>query len=78
MHTALYRQETWYLILRDEHRPRMLKNKVLKEIFGPKRDEVTGHWRKLHNEEFHDLYLSPNIILGRMRGVGQMACVRKK
>jgi hypothetical protein len=49
----------------------MLKNKVLKEIFGPKR-EVTRGWRKLHDEEPHDLYSSPNIKSGRMRNVGQM------
>jgi hypothetical protein len=44
-----------------EHRLRRLENRALR-IFGPKRDEVTGGWRKLHNEEFHDLYSSPNII----------------
>ena len=50
---------------------RMLKNKLLKEIFGPKREEVTRGWRKLHNEEPHDLYSSPNIKSERMRSVGQ-------
>jgi hypothetical protein len=40
----------------------MFENKVLRRIFGPKRDEVTGEWRKLHNEELHDLYFSPSII----------------
>jgi hypothetical protein len=44
------------------HRLRVFENKVLRRIFGPKRDEVTGEWRKLHNEELHDLYSSPSII----------------
>jgi hypothetical protein len=69
LHAVLYRPETWYLTLRGEYKLRMLKNKVLKEIFGPKREEVTRGWRKLHNEEPHDLYLSPNIKSGRMRSV---------
>jgi hypothetical protein len=46
----------------EEHRLRVFENRVLRRIFGPKRDEVTGEWRKLHNEELHILYLSPNII----------------
>jgi hypothetical protein len=48
--------------LREEHRLREFENRVLKRIFGPKRDEVTGEWRKLHNEELHDFYSSPSII----------------
>jgi hypothetical protein len=48
--------ETCSLILRDEHRLRVFENKVLRRIFGPRRDEVTGEWRKLHNEELNDLY----------------------
>jgi hypothetical protein len=44
------------------HRLRVFENRVLRRIFGPKRDDVTGDWRKLHNEEFHNLYSSPNII----------------
>jgi hypothetical protein len=57
---VLYGCETWSLTLREEHRLR-----VLRRIFGPKRDEVTGGWRQLHNEELHNLYSSPSII--RMR-----------
>jgi hypothetical protein len=54
---VLYGCETWSLTLREEHRLR-----VLRRIFGPKRDEVTGEWRKLHSEELHNLYSSPDII----------------
>jgi hypothetical protein len=48
--------------LREELRLRMIENRVLRTIFGPRRDEVTGEWRKLHNEEINDLYSSPNIV----------------
>jgi hypothetical protein len=48
--------------LREEHRLRVSENKVLRRIFGAKRDEVTGNWRKQHSEELHNLYFSPNII----------------
>jgi hypothetical protein len=58
----LYRCETWSPTLREKHKLRVFENRVLKKIFGPKRDEVTGEWRKLHNEEVHDLYSSPSII----------------
>jgi hypothetical protein len=72
----LYGCETWSLTLRKEHRPRLFENKVLRRIFGPKRDEVTGGWRKLHNEELHDLYSSANIIRiiksRRMRWAGHV------
>jgi hypothetical protein len=50
------------LVLREEHRLRVFESRVLRRIFGPKRDEVTGGWRKLHNEDLHDLYSSPSII----------------
>ncbi|KAJ4445580.1 hypothetical protein ANN_12261 [Periplaneta americana] len=59
---VLYFCETWTLILREEHRLRVFENKVLRKIFGAKRDEVTGEWRKLHNAELHALYSSPDII----------------
>jgi hypothetical protein len=58
---VLYECETWSLTLREEHRLRVFENRVLR-IFGPKRDEVTGEWRELHNEELHNVYSSPNII----------------
>jgi hypothetical protein len=57
-----YGCETWSLTVREEHRLRVFENRVLRRIFGPKRDEVTGGWRKLHNEELHNLYSSPSII----------------
>jgi hypothetical protein len=49
-------------MLREERRLRVSENRVLKKIFGPKRDEVTGEWRKLHNEELNNMYSSPNIV----------------
>jgi hypothetical protein len=54
--------ETWSLTLREEHRLRVFENRVLRRIFGPKRGEVTGDWRKLHDEELHNFYSSPRII----------------
>jgi hypothetical protein len=54
--------QKWSLILREEHRLRVFENRVLSRMFGPKRDEVTGEWIKLHNEELHDLYSSPTIV----------------
>ena len=59
---VLYGCETWSLTLREERRLRVFENRVLRRIFGPKRDKVMGEWRKLHNEELIDLYPSPNII----------------
>jgi hypothetical protein len=59
---VLYGCETWSLTLREEHRQRVFENRVLRRIFGPKRDDVTGEWKKLHNEELHNLYSSPDII----------------
>jgi hypothetical protein len=74
---VLYGCETWSLTLREEHRLRVFENRALRRVFGPKRDEVTGEWRKLHNEEFSDLYSLPNIVWvvksRRMRCAGHMA-----
>jgi hypothetical protein len=58
----LYGCEIWSLALRKEHRLRAFENRVLRRILGSKRDEVTGGWRKLHNEELHGLYSSPYVI----------------
>ena len=57
-----YGCETWSLTMREECRLIVLENRVLRRIYGPKRNEVTGEWRKLHNEEVNDLYSSPNIV----------------
>ena len=59
---VLYACETWSLTLREERRPRVFENRVLRRILGPKRDEVTGEWRKLRNEELGNLYSLPNIV----------------
>jgi hypothetical protein len=74
---VLYGCETWSLTLREEHRRRVFENRVLRGIFGPNRDEVTGEWRKLHSGELHNLYSSPDIIRQmksrRMRWAGHVA-----
>ena len=58
----MYGFETWSLILREELRLRVFGNRMLRTKFGPKREKVTGEWRKLHNKELNDLYSSPNIV----------------
>ena len=74
---VLYGCETWSLTLRGEDRLRVFENRVLRRIFGLKRDGVTGEWRKLHNEELNDLYSSHNIVRviksRRMRWAGHVA-----
>jgi hypothetical protein len=64
--------------LREEHRLRVFENRVLRRIFGPKRDEVTGGWRKLHNEELHSLYSSPMMKSRRMSWTGHVARMAEK
>ena len=77
MPVVLYGCETWSLTLREERRLRVFENRVLRRVFGPKRDEVTGEWRKLHNEELSDLYPLPNIVRvvksRRMRWAGHVS-----
>jgi hypothetical protein len=74
---VLYGCETWSLTLRAEHKLRVFENRVLRRIFGPKKDGVTGGWRKLHNEGLHNVYSSPSMITimksRRMRWVGHVA-----
>jgi len=74
---VLYGCEAWSLTLREERRLRVFENMVLRRIFGPRRDEVMGEWRRLHNEELNDLYSSPNIVRvtksRRMRWAGHVA-----
>jgi hypothetical protein len=76
---VLYGCEAWSLTLREEQRLRVFENRVLMRIFGPKRDEAAGEWRRLHNEELNDLYSPPNIVRviksRRMRWAGNIARV---
>jgi hypothetical protein len=76
---ALYGCKTWFLTLREEHRLRAFENRMLRRIFGPKRNEMIGGWRKLRNEERHNLYPSPSIVrmikTWRMRWTGNVALI---
>ena len=78
---VLYGCETWSLKLMEERRLRVSENRVLRRVFRPKRDEVTGEWTKLHNEELSDLYSLPNIVRvvksRRMRWAGHVARMRE-
>ena len=62
LETHMYGCETWSLTLREERKLRVFENMALRRIFGPRRDEVTGEWRRLHNEDLNDLYSSPTIV----------------
>ena len=77
MPVVLYGCETWSLTLREERKLRVFENMLLRRIFGPRRDEVTGEWRRLHNEKLNDLYSSTNIVRviksGRMKWAGHVA-----
>jgi hypothetical protein len=79
---VLFGCETWSLTEREEHKPRVFENRVLRRIFGPKMDGVAGGWRKLQNEELHNLYSSPSIIRvimsRRMRRTGHVAWMGEK
>ena len=69
--------ETWSLTLREERKLKLFENMVLRRIFGPRRDEVMGEWRRLHNEELNDMYFAPNIVRviksRRMRWAGHVS-----
>jgi hypothetical protein len=79
---VLYGCETWSLTLTEEQRLRVFENRVLRRVFGPKRVEATGEWRRLHNGELNDLYPSPSIIpvikSRRMRWAGHVARMRER
>ena len=74
--------EIWSLTSREERTLRVFENRVLRRIFGPKRDEMKGEWRKLHNEELRDVYCSPSIVRviksRRMRWAGHVACMGER
>jgi hypothetical protein len=84
---VLYGCESWFLTLREERKLRVFENRVLRGIFGPKRDEVTREWRKLHIEELNDLYCSQNIVrviksrrmrwAGHVARIGNIKCVQR-
>jgi hypothetical protein len=80
--SCLYGCETWSVTLREEHRLRVFENRVLRRMFGPKGDEVTGEWRKLHIGVLHNRYSSRNIIRqiksSRMRWAGHVARMGRK
>jgi hypothetical protein len=82
LRVVLYGCETWSLTFREEYRLRVFENRVLRRIFGPERDQVTGGWRKLHNEEPHNVYSSQSITRlvksRRMRWAGHVARMRAK
>jgi hypothetical protein len=78
----IYGCETWLLTLREEYRLSVFVKRVLRRISGPRRDETTGYWRKLHNEQLHNLYSSPSIIRTiksrRIRWADHVARMRRK
>ena len=82
LHVILYECDTWSLTLREEIRLRVFENMVLRSLFGPKRDEVTGDWKKLHDLELSDLYTSPNLVRviksSRMRWAGYVECMGRR
>ena len=82
LHVVLYGCGTWSLTLGEERKLRVFENRVLRRIFGPKRDEATEEWRKLHNEKLNDLYCSLNIIrvikTRRKRWAGNEACMGER
>ena len=79
---VLYGCETWSFTLREGHRLKGFKNRVLRKVFGPKRDKIAGYWRRMANERLHDLCCSPNIMLvikpRRKRCVGHVACTGER
>ena len=81
MYVCMYGCETWSLTLREEHRLRVFEYRVLRRIFGLRRDGVTGEWRKLHNEGLNELHSSPNILRviksRRLRWAGHVACMEE-